>query len=94
MRLRYGGGNKMEQVTKKQHYVSRGIQKQFADTKRKVYELFIEKDNLSKKAYDKTMAQNYVYEHPWLRTNYLENLFSDIERTYIPKIDKCVDYIE
>ena len=74
--------------------MSRGIQKQFADTKRKVYELFIEKDNLSKKAYDKTMAQNYVYEHPWLRTNYLENLFSDIERTYIPKIDKCVDYIE
>ena len=55
---------------------------------------FLIKDNLSKKAYDKTMAQNYVYEHPWLRTNYLENLFSDIERTYIPKIDKCVDYIE
>ena len=41
--------SKSEQITKNQHYVSRGIQKQFADTKKKVYELFIEKDNLSKK---------------------------------------------
>ena len=34
---------KSDQITRNQHYVSRGIQKQFADTKNKVYELFIEK---------------------------------------------------
>ena len=86
--------SKSEQITKNQHYVSRGIQKHFADTKKKVYELFIEKDNLSKKDYEKTMAQNFVYEHPKLSTNYLEKLFSDIEDAYIPKIDGCIDKIE
>ena len=32
--------SKNEHITRNQHYVSRGIQKQFADTKKKVYELF------------------------------------------------------
>lgn len=86
--------SKSDQITRNQHYVSRGIQKQFADTKNKVYELFIEKDNLSKKNYNKTMAQNFVYEHPKLSTNYLEKLFSDIEDVYIPKIDSCIAKIE
>ncbi len=79
--------NEKQQITRNQHYVSRGIQKQFADAKRKVYELFIEKDILSKKDYEKTMRQNFVYEHPQLKINYLESLFSDIEDKYIPQID-------
>ena len=47
-----------------------------------------------KKNYNKTMAQNFVYEHPKLSTNYLEKLFSDIEDVYIPKIDSCIAKIE
>lgn len=83
-----------QQITKNQHYVSRGIQKQFADTKKKVYEFFIEKDVLSRKNYDKTMAQKFVYEHPQLDVNCLESLFSDIENKYIPKIDEVVAEVQ
>ena len=36
-------------ITKKQHYVSQGVLKHFADEHRKTYELFIDKNLVSKK---------------------------------------------
>ena len=36
-------------ITKKQHYVSQGVLKHFADEQRKTYELFIDKNLVSKK---------------------------------------------
>lgn len=37
-------------ITKKQHYVSQGVLKHFADEHRKTYELFIDKNLVSKKS--------------------------------------------
>lgn len=36
-------------ITKKQHYVSQGILKHFADQQKKIYELFIDKSIVTKK---------------------------------------------
>ena len=62
-------------ITKKQHYVSQGILKHFADEQKKTYELFIEKNLVSKKSIEDTMSQNYVYEHPKIETNTIEDVY-------------------
>ena len=46
-------------ITKKQHYVSQGILKHFADQQKKIYELFIDKSIVTKKSIVDTMSQNY-----------------------------------
>lgn len=61
-------------ITKKQHYVSQGVLKHFADEHRKTYELFIDKNLVSKKSIVDTMSQNYVYEHPKIETNTIEDI--------------------
>lgn len=80
--------------TKNQHFVSRGILKHFADDQKKTYELYIEKNIISKKAIDNVMAQNYVYEHPALRANSLENFFARIESQLISWLDKVLAVLE
>lgn len=81
-------------VTKNQHYVSQGILKHFADDKKKIYEMYIEKKIISKKSIVSTMSQNYIYEHPRIQTNTLEHMFSYAEGMMIPTLDKIVANIE
>ena len=82
------------EVTKNQHYVSQGILKNFADEQKKTYELFIEKSIISKKSISKTMSQNYVYEHPEIETNTIENFFAKFEGIIIPIIDSIISLVE
>lgn len=81
-------------VTKKQHYVSQGILKHFSDEQRKTYELFIDKNIVSKKSIVDTMSQNYVYEHPKIETNTIEDLFAGFESKAFPIIDSLISEIE
>ena len=74
-------------VTKKQHYVSQGVLKHFADSQKKTYELFIDKKIISKKSIVDTMSQNYVYEHPRIEKNTIEDLFASFESKAFPIID-------
>ena len=68
-------------ITKKQHYVSQGILKHFADQQKKIYELFIDKSIVTKKSIVDTMSQNYVYEHSKIEKNSIEDLFAKFEST-------------
>lgn len=77
-------------ITKNQHYVSQGILKHFADEKKKTVELYIDKGIISKKAIDNTMSQNYVYEHPRIETNSIEDLFCAFESRAFPIMDKLI----
>lgn len=81
-------------ITKNQHYVSQGVLKHFCDEQRKIFELFIEKKIVSKKRIDNTMSQNYVYEHPGIETNTIENLFANFESKAIPLIDSLIKELE
>lgn len=81
-------------VTKKQHYVSQGILKHFSDEQRKTYELFIDKKIVSRKSIVDTMSQNYVYEHPRIETNTIEDLFASFESKAFPIIDSLISEIE
>lgn len=81
-------------VTKNQHYVCRGILKHFSDEQNKTFELFIEKQIVSKKYIEKTMSQNLVYEHSNIEINTIENLFARVESEAIPLIDELIDEIE
>jgi len=78
------------EITKNQHYVSRGILKHFADDRKKIFELYIEKEIISLKSIDKVMSQNYIYEHPALEVNSLEKFFSQIEDRLISWLDKMI----
>lgn len=81
-------------ITKKQHYVSQGILKHFADEQKKTYELFIEKNLVSKKSIEDTMSQNYVYEHPKIETNTIEDIFASFESKAFPVIDLLITEID
>lgn len=82
-------------VTKNQHYVSEGILKHFSDSNNKIYEMFIEKKCISKKSISSVMSQNYVYEHPLIQKNAIEDAFAnDIEAKVFPVMDKLIDVIE
>ena len=82
------------EITKNQHYVSRGILKHFADEHKKIFELYIEKKIISLKSIDKVMSQNYIYEHPALEVNSLEKFFSQIEDRLISWLDKVLIVLE
>lgn len=81
-------------ITKKQHYVSQGILKNFLNEQGKVFELLIEKKLIIPKRIQDTMEQNYVYEHPALETNTLERKFGEIESLIFPQIDKIIADLE
>ncbi len=81
-------------IVKNQHYVSRGILKHFSDKDKKVYELFISKKIVSRKAIDNTMSQKFVYEHTDLEKNLIENLFSGFESKVFPIIDDLINRLE
>ena len=82
-------------VTKNQHYVSEGILKHFSDSNNKIYEMFIEKKSVSKKITSSVMSQNYLYEHPLIQKNTIEDAFAnDIEAKVFPVMDKLIDVIE
>ena len=81
-------------ITKKQHYVSQGVLKHFADEHRKTYELFIDKNLVSKKSIVDTMSQNYVYEHPKIETNMIEDIFASFESKAFPVIDLLISEID
>lgn len=81
-------------VTKKQHYVSQGILKHFADERKKIFELFIDKRILSKKIIEDTMSQNYVYEHPKIERNTVEDIFACFESKAFPIIDSLIVEVE
>lgn len=82
------------EITKNQHYVSRGILKHFADDRKKIFELYIEKEIISLKSIDKVMSQNYIYEHPALEVNSLEKFFSKIEDRLISWLDNLLIVLE
>lgn len=81
-------------ITKKQHYVSQGVLKHFADEHRKTYELFIDKNLVSKKSIVDTMSQNCVYEHPKIETNTIEDIFASFESKAFPVIDLLISEID
>ena len=81
-------------ITKKQHYVSQGILKHFADQQKKIYELFIDKSIVTKKSIVDTMSQNYVYEHSKIEKNSIEDLFAKFESKAFPLIDSLITEIE
>ena len=81
-------------VTKKQHYVSQGVIKHFADSQKKTYELFFDKKIISKKSIVDTMSQNYVYEHPRIEKNTIEDLFASFESKAFPIIDSLITELE
>ena len=81
-------------ITKKQHYVSQGVLKHFSDEYRKTYELFIDKNLVSKKSIVDTMSQNYVYEHPKIETNTIEDIFASFESKAFPAIDLLISEID
>lgn len=88
------GSYKAMSTKKKQHYVSKGILKHFADTNKKTYEIYMSEKVVSKKEISDTMSQNYVYEHPFLKKNSLENSFSEIEDKVFPILDKLITAID
>lgn len=77
-------------ITRKQHYVSKGILKHFAYPNKKTIEIYIPKKVVSKKEISDTMSQNYVYEHPLLKENSLEKSFAAIEDKVFPILDKLI----
>lgn len=81
-------------ITKKQHYVSQGILKNFLNEQGKVFELLIEKKLIIQKRIQDTMEQNYVYEHPAFETNTLERKFGEIESVIFPQIDAVIADLE
>ena len=81
-------------VTKKQHYVSRGILKHFENDTGRVFELLLDKEMITSKRINETMAQNYVYEHPLFATNALENKFQEIESFLFPELDAMIINLE
>ena len=84
----------MLNITKNQHYVSRGVLKHFSDEQNKIFELFIEKILVSKRYIDNTMSQNFVYEHPKIKTNTIEDIFAKFESKAFPLIDGLICEIE
>lgn len=81
------------QITKKQHYIPRGILKHFSDNQKNVFELY-NNTYLSKKGIRDTMCQNFVYEHEKLPKNTIENSFAKIESAFIPYHDKLAKILE
>lgn len=81
-------------ITKKQHYVSQGILKNFINEQGKVFELLIEKKLIIPKRIQDTMEQNYVYEHPVFEVNTLERKFGEIESLIFPQIDQIIAGLE
>ena len=68
--------------------------KHFSFEKNRIYELFINKKLVSKKRIDETMSQNYLYEHPKLETNYIEDGFAKFESIIFPIIDELIEKME
>lgn len=81
-------------ITKKQHYISRGILKHFENETRRVYELILDKGIITPKLITETMSQNYVYEYPALSVNFLEKKFQEIENKVFPILDAVILSLE
>ncbi|MCR5430428.1 MAG: DUF4238 domain-containing protein [Eubacterium sp.] len=75
--------------TKKQHYISQGILKEFAENK-KIVELYLDKKKIVKKSIRNVMCQNNVFEHPFLSDNKIEKAFAELESSSILLIRKLI----
>jgi uncharacterized protein YchJ len=82
------------QVTKKQHYISQGIIKLFTNSDKRVYELIVDGKKILNSEIINCMCQNYIYEHPELKTNTIENLFGKIESRFIPNVKDLIIQID
>ncbi len=78
------------QVTKKQHYVSKGILNFFTNSKNQLYEFLV--NDINKKPYplspDGAMCERFTYEHDLLKINTIEDLFANTIDGEIPKVIK------
>ena len=82
-------------ITKKQHYIPRRLLKFFTyDKKEHLYEFILKSHKFFPKTVYDTMCQNYVYEHPFLELNTLENSFAKMESLIIPHIETLLSEIE
>lgn len=80
-----------EQTTKKQHYVSRGLLELFSINESQIYECNTIEGRLYKANLNNAMEERNTYEHPFLSNNLIENTFSEIESTFIPKLRSIVN---
>ena len=56
--------------------------------------MFIDKNLVSKKSIVDTMSQNYVYEHPKIETNTIEDIFASFESKAFPASDLLISEID
>ena len=56
--------------------------------------MFIDKNLVSKKSIVDIMSQNYVYEHPKIETNTIEDIFASFESKAFPASDLLISEID
>src|SRR5699024_4615693 len=79
---------------KNQHYVSQFILKKFANEKRQVYEVLLNKGRIYLTNINRSMSSKFIYEHKDLTKNTLENHFGEIEGYLAPMLDNLIDVLE
>ncbi|OBZ18915.1 hypothetical protein A8L34_05030 [Bacillus sp. FJAT-27264] len=84
----------MNTITKNQHYIPQSILANFANSKGKVFEIFLENRNIYSTSYRQSMCERLTYEHPDLEDNALENAFGKIESYFAPGMRKIIETIE
>lgn len=81
-----------EQITKNQHYIPQSLLKHFSN-RGKLFEVLTQERKIFPTTVDKTMCENYTYEHDRLLTNTIEKFFSRIEGITSPAVQQLIDLI-
>jgi hypothetical protein len=85
---------KMTNITKNQHYVPVCVLKHFSDEKGKMFEIFLPQKKIYKRDILESMSESYIYEHPSLTKNIIENTFASIESSFSLGIEEVIKNIE
>ncbi|PAD70646.1 hypothetical protein CHH83_02250 [Bacillus sp. 7586-K] len=84
----------MSTNTKNQHYIPQNILAHFANEKEQLFEALIKQKKVYQTKYRQSMSERYVYEHPNLDTNLIENQFSILESDFAPRLKKILSLLK
>lgn len=82
-----------EQITKNQHYIPQSLLKHFSDNG-SLFEVLTLEKKIFPTRIDKTMCENYTYEHDQLPVNTVEKFFSRIEGITAPAVEQLIAVID
>ena len=83
-----------KQITKNQHYIPQSLLIHFADSNKKLFEVFLQNKKVYPTNVSSTMCETYTYEHDKLPVNTVENYFSRIEDEVSPNVKEIIESIE